>query len=126
MLPKGRDGYGKAEVCIAVAEFGEGFSGGFRAGWVEGGRVLVALICLSATWISGAQTLSGQISGVVLDPAGRPVAGARVGLAPASDGRSEGTSDGYGEFSLPLPSAGIYELQVEAAGFGSDAAEDAA
>lgn len=61
-----------------------------------------------------------EVDGVVLDPAGDPIAGARVQAVP--EARSLGmaaVSDGSGGFSFRLP-AGRYQLQVTTDGFRAE------
>jgi hypothetical protein len=84
------------------------------------GTTSLAAIVLCA-WL-GAGIAAGQsgpasVSGTVLDPAGRLVAGARIRLDSASGARLTGTSLPSGEFTIGLPAWGIYTVRVEADGF---------
>jgi len=83
------------------------------------GTTSLAAIVLCA-WL-GAGIAAGQsgpasVSGTVLDPAGRLVAGARIRLDSASGARLTGTSLPSGEFTIGLPAWGIYTVRVEADG----------
>lgn len=64
----------------------------------------------------------GLISGVVRDPKGKPVEGARVyftdGPGPLADVAA--LTNGEGEFSLPAPSPGAYRVEVNADGFDTE------
>ncbi|HSB09473.1 MAG TPA: TonB-dependent siderophore receptor [Blastocatellia bacterium] len=75
--------------------------------------LLAALFCFQVQ----AQSYAGCLRGKVLDPAGAPIAGARIGAV--LDGRVSGgstTSDQAGEFSLLLE-PGRYAITVIADGF---------
>jgi hypothetical protein len=67
---------------------------------------------------AGAQVPSGAIAGVVRDPAGTPVARARVKIVNLATNlvRAE-TSSEEGDYSFPSLMAGEYEVDVEADGF---------
>jgi hypothetical protein len=82
--------------------------------------ILAAIACWSGA--GTAQTGADRISGTVLDPSGRPVAGARVEFDSATGARGNAascTSGGDGHFSLLLPAGGGYTVRVEAAGFAA-------
>jgi outer membrane cobalamin receptor len=67
-----------------------------------------------------AYVLAAPVTGRILDPDDRPVAGARILIAGSGQGlRSTVTNEG-GEFSITLPDAGRFELRVAAEGFRSD------
>ena len=63
-----------------------------------------------------AQSLAAAVSGTVLDPAGRPVPGARIEFA-WTDERLAAISGKAGDFRVALPRWGRYAVRVEAAGF---------
>ena len=65
----------------------------------------------------GAQTSAPRVNGTVIDPVGRPVAGARIELQSARAAHLETTTSGDGGFSIELPAWGAYTVRVEAAGF---------
>jgi hypothetical protein len=75
--------------------------------------ILIALACA----LAAAQTGTVRINGTVLDPAGRPVAGARVELDSASGTRLRAATGSDGGFTLLLPARGAYTARVEARGF---------
>jgi hypothetical protein len=64
-----------------------------------------------------AQTSMARISGAVLDPAGRPVAGAQVEADAASGSRVTANTGSDGSFTIGLPAWGAYQVHVGAAGF---------
>jgi len=77
---------------------------------------VLAITMLSA--VTHAQTVTGNVEGRVIDPAGAVVPGATVRAKEASTGALRATrtnSDGFYEFSYLGP--GDYELTVEASGF---------
>jgi hypothetical protein len=78
--------------------------------------VLSALFSLACA-IALAQAGTIRMNGVVLDPAGKPVAGARVELDSGSGMRLTTTTGSDGGFTLPLPAWGDYRARVAAAGF---------
>lgn len=87
-------------------------------------KLFVAIMCLllllvSAAGVYAQTATSGQIIGSVKDPTGAVVPGAKITLTNASGERREVTSDGEGNYSLPLIPAGTYALSVEAQGFKS-------
>src|SRR5581483_4075763 len=63
---------------------------------------------------------SAIISGRVVDPDGRPVAGARVVLADAIGTTADRVTDGAGAFSIEGLAAGDYDIRVVADGFQAD------
>ena len=75
--------------------------------------MLVCGVCLSAQ--SGAL----DILGTVLDPAGRPVAGARFEFDSASGEQNQGTTASDGSFALLLKASGSYTVKVQASGFAA-------
>jgi hypothetical protein len=64
-----------------------------------------------------AQSGTARVGGTVLDPAGRPVAGARIEFDSASGARLTTTTGSDGGFAITLPAWGAYTVRVEAAGF---------
>jgi hypothetical protein len=81
-----------------------------------------AFLCLalSAFLLSplAAQSTSGEISGLVRDPSGAPVAGARVRVTEQRTGRvhNTATSD-TGDYRAPLLPVGVYQVTVSLEGF---------
>jgi len=78
--------------------------------------VIPAIIALACA-IVAAQSVPPGITGTVLDPAGKPVAGARIELEFASGTRLTTASGADGRFILLLPTWGNYTARVKAAGF---------
>lgn len=78
--------------------------------------VILAFVAFSCL-VACAQTSILRISGVVLDPAGEPVAGAHVAVNSGSAARRETITDGNGRFDIALQPPGSYTVQVQAAGF---------
>jgi hypothetical protein len=77
--------------------------------------LLVATI--ACTLAAVAQNAIGHVTGIVLDPAGRPLAGANINLHSASGARLIGTTASDGGFSITLPTWGTYTVRVDAARF---------
>jgi hypothetical protein len=67
--------------------------------------------------LAEAQTDGVRICGTVLDPAGRPMAGARLEFDFASGALQKGATGSDGSFTIALPAWGVYAVRVEAAGF---------
>ena len=74
---------------------------------------------LAVAFAAAAQTGASRVSGIVLDPAGEPVAAARVEFESGSGQRLASTTGTDGGFHLALPAWGAYTLRVEAAGFAA-------
>lgn len=78
-------------------------------------------VCLSSfaalPALAQSQT-TGRVAGTVRDEKGAVIAGAQITIASktTSDSRSA-TSDGEGNFTIPLLSAGVYQITVKANGF---------
>ena len=79
------------------------------------------ILCLGifASAMAGAQTDAIRISGSVLDPAGRSVAGAHVEADSSSGARLTAVTGSDGGFAIHLPAWGAYTLEVDAAGFAA-------
>ncbi|MGI4831613.1 MAG: carboxypeptidase regulatory-like domain-containing protein [Janthinobacterium lividum] len=74
--------------------------------------------CLLSTISASASRL--RVEGVILDPTGRPLAGATIEIAtPGSGSVTQGSSDVAGHFSLPVAGKGRYQITVREAGFAS-------
>lgn len=79
---------------------------------------ILALGLTLFTAVAGAQTVSGTISGVVLDPSGNAIADAQVALRNQSTGASRAmASNATGGFSFPALPPGEYSLRVTNPGF---------
>jgi hypothetical protein len=75
----------------------------------------LAAAALTGTVLTGV----ARVSGTVLDPSGRPVAGARVEFESATGARLSSMTGGDGRFSLTLPAWGAYTVRLKAAGFAA-------
>jgi hypothetical protein len=76
-------------------------------------------LLLLASWPAlHAQGITGTISGIVTDPSGAPISGAKITVR-AVDTNAEHTlqSSGAGTYTVPHLAPGRYEVKVEAAGF---------
>src|SRR5262245_19349428 len=80
--------------------------------------VALALVAL-LTLIANAQEVTGSLLGTVRDSSGAAVAGAKVTITDAEKKTVVRVvnANGGGEFSAPLLRAGVYDIEVEAAGF---------
>lgn len=80
--------------------------------------IFAAAIFVSLTALSFAQVGDAELSGVVTDPSGAPVAGAKVSLTNEESGvnRAEVT-DSEGRYRFPALAPGRYSLKTEASGF---------
>lgn len=84
-------------------------------------RVVAFLAAASALFGQGLT----QISGVVTDPSGAAVVGAKVEMLNLDTGSTrDTTSDGTGNYSLPQLRPGNYRLSVSAAGFSTTAIDN--
>src|SRR5437764_14176083 len=78
----------------------------------------LALLCLTCVGVSGAQTPTGSIAGIVCDPSGGGVAGAKVELVSGSTGLDRHTStSAQGGYTFAALSPGEYDVSVDATGF---------
>ena len=85
-----------------------------------GCKKLLALLMLGATAgaVVCAQVITSTIYGVITDPSGAAVVGARITASEEQTGAAFSTqSDALGEFTLTSLQAGRYRLQIEAPGF---------
>ena len=82
-------------------------------------RTVVGLFVVFTAGLAGAEEAPVALIGRVLDPQGRPAAGAAIHLLAVEElGPQDGTSAADGSFSFPvLP--GIYRLSAEKDGFGA-------
>lgn len=78
--------------------------------------VIVALVALAA--VAHAQTITGSISGAVMDSSGGMIPGATVTLISEKTGQSRSsTTDSEGRFNFAALQPGAYALKVERQGF---------
>jgi Carboxypeptidase regulatory-like domain len=78
---------------------------------------LFGLLCTMANPVWAQTPTTGQVNGVVRDPSGAVVVGAKAALSGINGVTRETTTNGDGRYSFPLILPGIYKLSVEAAGF---------
>jgi hypothetical protein len=78
---------------------------------------LVSCVLSSFTSQFSAQPSVIRIAGTVLDPAGRPVAAARIVADSSTGAHAAGTTSSDGSFTLALSTAGVWTVRAEAAGF---------
>ena len=81
---------------------------------------LLVVLSLSSTRVGAQTTTTGDVAGVVTDPSGATVPGAKVSLTDESKGNTqESTTNKDGVFHFYLLSPGPYTLTVAATGFQS-------
>src|ERR1700694_4528301 len=67
---------------------------------------------------SAAQSVRGSISGTVTDPGRKPLTGATITLTEESTNKKRtAVSGSQGEFFITLVSPGIYQLEIDHAGY---------
>jgi carboxypeptidase family protein len=81
------------------------------------GRLFLVIAVLACAVAAAAQGDVVSVTGTVLDPAARPVAGAHIQFDSASDSQLTVTTEEDGGFSIALPAWGVFHIRVEAAGF---------
>jgi hypothetical protein len=81
--------------------------------------VILLLAALAGSLAAVAQTGPTHINGTVLDPSGRPVAGASVEFDSATGARLSSMTGGDGRFYVTLPAWGEYTVRLKAAGFAA-------
>ena len=79
--------------------------------------VIPAIVVLASSLFALAQSNVARIAGTVLDPAGRSVAGAHIGIQSESAAALTGITGNDGGFTIALPAWGTYTVRVDAAGF---------
>src|SRR5215471_16826581 len=78
----------------------------------------LVVVCFLALGTGFAQTVSGEITGAVLDPAGQIVPGADITLINQETGEQRVIkSDGSGLFTFPVLQPGTYTVSVQSKGF---------
>src|SRR5262249_4684613 len=81
-------------------------------------RAKLFLLVLLAAGSARAQSPTGAIAGVVIDPAGAPVAWVRVSTTNRVTGLIRNlTTSTEGDYSAPALPPGVYQMAAEAAGF---------
>ncbi len=82
--------------------------------------LFLLLVTLFITLFTAAPALAGPITGKIVDPDGRAVAGAVIVLLDGTAIVSRGATDASGRFTLGAPDRGEYELRVAAEGFRAE------
>ena len=78
-----------------------------------------AILCFMTSTTQAQTATSGQIVGVVTDPSGALVVGAKVALTSDAGVRRETTTGSNGRYTFPLLDPGAYQLEVIQSGFAS-------
>jgi vitamin B12 transporter len=81
-------------------------------------RACVQLFVIAATTL-GAAVAQSRIEGGVTDPSGAVIQGARVAVLAHGRAIATGITDAEGHYSLAVPGAESYEIQVSAASFAT-------
>jgi hypothetical protein len=76
-----------------------------------------AIFCFMTPMIQGQTATTGQIVGVVTDPSGALVVGAKVTLTSDAGVRRETVTGSNGRYTFPLLDPGAYRLEVALSGF---------
>src|SRR5713226_2607546 len=85
----------------------------------------IAILFLAG--VALAQSPTGEIAGVVKDPTGALVPGARITIVNQNTGERKSTvTDASGEFALPLLPVGSYALSAAMSGFRTSERRDLA
>ncbi len=82
-------------------------------------RLPVPVLCLAALLLAPVRLSAASIEGTVLDPSGRPVAGAPVTLLRSLVVAGARRSDAQGKYAFEDLSAGAYRLAAHAPGFNA-------
>jgi hypothetical protein len=78
-----------------------------------------AIFCFMTLMIQAQTATTGQIVGVVTDPSGALVVGAKVALTSDAGVRREAQTGSNGRYTFPLLNPGAYRLDVTQSGFAS-------
>ena len=76
-----------------------------------------AIFCFMMPMTQAQTATTGQIVGIVTDPSGAIVVGARVALTNDAGVRREATTGGDGRYTFPLLDLGAYRLEMTLSGF---------
>ena len=113
-----------ADSAMTVVEhFERGLSEGLKGPRGISGyrRLIMSLCCVSLLLLSGiatAQTISGVISGQVVDSQGRVLPGAQITLTETATTTSiSTTTNNSGNFTFPVVKPGTYTVTAEKSGF---------
>src|ERR1700739_528709 len=87
--------------------------------WFRHLHLNLILIVVCCTGVMGfAQSDRGSVSGIVTDPSGAGITGAKVTITNAARGTQNSTvTTGAGAYTVPQLSAGVYSVTVVAPGF---------
>jgi hypothetical protein len=77
-----------------------------------------AILCFMTSMTLAQTATTGQIVGVVTDPTGAIVVGAKVALTSDAGVRRETTTGSNGRYTFPLLDPGNYRIEVNQSGFG--------
>src|ERR1700743_904504 len=90
-----------------------------RGKWLKYLALSLVLIALSwSSWFCFAQLDRGTISGIVPDPSGSTISGARVTVTNSATGTQNSTvTTGSGAYTVPELAAGVYAVTVDVPGF---------
>jgi hypothetical protein len=77
------------------------------------------ILCFMTPMIQAQTATTGQIVGVVTDPSGALVTGAKVTLTSDAGVRRETVTGGNGRYTFPLLDPGTYRLEVTVSGFAT-------
>ena len=80
---------------------------------------IAGILCFMTPMTQAQTATTGQIVGVVTDPSGALVTGARVVLTSDAGVRRETVTGGSGRYTFPLLDPGSYRLEVSQSGFAS-------
>src|SRR5712692_8066634 len=84
-----------------------------------------AMAALLAAAVASAQSVDAEISGMVLDPSGSPVARAKVSLTNQDSGLARSVqADSDGRYRITAIPPGRYSLKTEATGFRAETVTD--
>jgi Carboxypeptidase regulatory-like domain/TonB dependent receptor len=78
---------------------------------------VAAIFCFMTSMTVAQTATTGQIVGLVTDPSGALVAGAKVAVSSDAGVRRESTTGGNGRYAFPLLDPGAYQLEVTQSGF---------
>ena len=88
--------------------------------WKLSAAVISLGIALAANGFGQAAAMNGEITGTVTDPSGAAVSGATVSIANADTGFRQSAKTGEtGLYRFTVLPLGTYEIEVQAAGFGT-------
>ncbi|RPI23094.1 MAG: TonB-dependent receptor, partial [Acidobacteria bacterium] len=88
-------------------------------GWIGAHLLLALFVALGCMSVTSAQVETGQISGTVLDPEQKVIPGAEISVKGLETGLLRTTlSNDEGVYTVSNLQPGVYEVTVEAPGFG--------